>query len=247
MSMTTLNTIANTVTNVWNMVGYQKQVVNTLDMLTNSQLIELSDHIQDIFRGSDMLDPPTLCVIGSQSSGKSNTLNSITGIDILPKGKSIVTRTPIHVRLIHTKITDTIIVEFYDKDDLHKLISSFSINANTTPDEQLIPVRNEIIRITELYAGQSKNVVDIPINITIKSPNVPPLSIIDLPGMTHIALTDKGQPEDIKDNIENMLIKYIKNPRTIILSIIPATIDVESDMGLGLIKKYDPGFTPLHI
>jgi hypothetical protein len=39
-----------------------------------------------------------------------------------------------------------------------------------------------------------------------------------------------------------MLIKYIKNPRTIILSIIPATIDVEADAGLGLIKDYDPDF-----
>ena len=242
MSVSTLNTIANTVTNVWNMVGQQKQLDNALNMLTNEQLIELSDYIQDIFRGTNMLDPPALCVIGSQSSGKSITLNGLTGIDILPKGKSIVTRTPIHVRLIHTKNKDNIDVEFYDTKDQHKLISSFSIDANTTPNEQLIPVRNEIIRLTELYAGQSKNVVDIPINIKIKSPNVPPLSIIDLPGMTHIALTDKGQPEDIKENIEKMLIKYIKNHRTIILSIIPATIDVESDMGLGLIKKYDPEF-----
>ena len=39
-----------------------------------------------------------------------------------------------------------------------------------------------------------------------------------------------------------MLTTYIKNPRTIILSIIPATIDVESDMGLGLIKKHDNEF-----
>jgi dynamin 1-like protein len=60
--------------------------------------------------------------------------------------------------------------------------------------------------------------------------------------LTNIALTDQGQPENIKENIEKMLVKYIKNPRTIILSIIPATIDVESDMGLGLIKGYDPEF-----
>lgn len=242
MPITTFNNIANTVSTVWNMVGQQKQLNSGLEILTNEQLIELSDYIQDIFRGTDMLDPPSLCVIGSQSSGKSITLNGLTGIDILPKGKSIVTRTPIHVRLSHTKNKDVIIVEFYDNIDLQRIVSSFTIDAKTTPNEQLIPVRNEIIRLTDLYAGQTKNVVDIPINIKIKSPNVPPLSIIDLPGMTHIALTDKGQPEDIKDNIENMLIKYIKNPRTIILAIIPATIDVESDMGLGLIKKYDPEF-----
>jgi hypothetical protein len=64
-----------------------------------------------------MLDPSTLCMMGSQSFGKSITLNGLSGIDILPKENSIVTRTPIHVRLIYTK---NIIVEFYDNNDIYK-------------------------------------------------------------------------------------------------------------------------------
>lgn len=238
----TLSSIATTVSSVWNMVGQQKQMELALDKLTNDQLIQIADHIRDIFKNSEFLDPPTLVVVGSQSSGKSITLNGLTGIDILPNGKSIVTRTPIHLRLIHTKDSKVITVEFFDNVDSQKLISSFNVDAVTTPADQLIPIREEIVRITELYAGKSKNVVDVQINIRIKSPNVPNLSVIDLPGLTNIALTDQGQPENIKENIEKMLIKYIKNPRTIILSIIPATIDVESDMGLGLIKTYDPEF-----
>lgn len=238
----TLNTITSTVSTVWNMIGQSKNTETSLEKLTSDQLIQISDYIQDIFRNTNVLDPPTLVVVGSQSSGKSITLNGLTGIDILPNGKSIVTRTPIHLRLNHTKNTKDIIVEFYDKDDLHKIISTFVIDAITTPENQMLPVRDEIMRLTELYAGSSKNVVNKPINIKIKSPNVPPLSVIDLPGMTNIALTDKGQPENIKENIEKMIVKYIKNPRTIILSIVPATIDVESDAGLGLIKKYDPEF-----
>ena len=141
MPGTTLNTIATTVSNVWNMVGHSKQVESALDILTNDQLIEISDYIQDIFRDTDVLDPPTLCVVGSQSSGKSITLNGLTGIDILPKGKSIVTRTPIHVRLIHSKNAKNITVDFYDKEDLHKLVSSFTVDAATTPNDQLIPIR----------------------------------------------------------------------------------------------------------
>ena len=238
----TISSFVNTATNVWNGVRQYKQMDYALDKLTNDQLIELSDHIRDIFKDSDFLDPPTLCVIGSQSSGKSITLNGLTGIDILPNGKSIVTRTPIHLRLIHTKDSKTIIVEFFESHVNNKPISVFNVDPLTTPSEHLTPIRDEIYRLTEKYAGTSKNVVDTPIHIRIRSPNVPNLSIIDLPGMTNIALTDQGQPEDIKQNIEKMLIKYIKNPRTLILSIIPATIDVESDMGLGLIKAYDPEF-----
>ncbi len=235
-------TLTSIASNVWNIMGAQKHIELALDKLTQDQLIQIADCVRDIFKNTDMLDPPTLCVVGSQSSGKSITLNSLTGIDILPNGKSIVTRTPIHLRLIHTKDSKIIYVDFFDSTDSQKLISSFQIDALTTPNEQLVPIRDEIIRLTELRAGKSKNVVDIPIDIKIRSPDIPNLSIIDLPGLTNIALTDEGQPENIKENIEQMLIKYIKNPRTIILAIVPATIDVESDMGLGLIKKYDPEF-----
>ena len=234
----TINNIVNTVSSIWN-YNQTKQIDNALERLSQDQLIQVGDHVRDIFKNTDFLNPPTLCVIGTQSSGKSITLNGLMGLDILPNGKSIVTRTPIHLRLIHIKEPKIITVEFYENS---KLLSMFNIDAITTPEAQILPVQEEIFRLTELYAGKTKNVVDIPIDIKIKSPNVPNLSIIDLPGLTNIALTDQGQPENIKLNIENMLIKYIKNPRTIILSIIPATIDVESDMGLGLIKDYDPQF-----
>lgn len=238
-TLASINSMAST---LWNNMGQNKNVGMAFDKLTQDQLIQIADYIRDVFKGSDFLDPPTLCVVGSQSSGKSITLNGLTGIDILPSGKSIVTRTPIHLRLIHTKDSKIITVEFFDKDDNQKLISSFTIDALTVPNDQLIPVREEIKKLTNLYAGKSKNIVDIPIDIRIKSPSVPNLSIIDLPGLTNIALTDQGQEENIKENIENMLSKYIKNPRTIILSIVPAIIDVESDMGLGLIKRFDPEF-----
>ncbi len=238
----TYQSITGAMNNMWNMVGHSKHINNALNKLTQDQLIQLSDNIRDIFRNSELLDPPVLCVVGSQSSGKSITLNGLTGIDILPNGKSIVTRTPIHLRFIHTKDSKTIYVDFFDHLDSQKIISSFQVDAIQTPNEQLIPIRDEIQRLTEQRAGRSKDVVDVPIDIKIRSPDVPNLSIIDLPGLTNIALTDEGQPENIKENIEQMLIKYIKNPRTIILSIIPATIDVESDMGLGLIKSYDPEF-----
>jgi hypothetical protein len=257
--MTSLNTFANSaasvVTNMLSKVGNAnivslgsmnapQKTENGFDKLSQDQLIQIADHIRDIFRNSDFLDPPTLCVVGAQSSGKSITLNGLTGLDILPNGKSIVTRTPIHLRLMHT-ISKNITIEFYDKDDTQKVISFFEIDSTTNANvnEKIDSVRNEIMRLTELYAGTSKNVVDVPIDIKIKSPNVPNLSVIDLPGLTNIALTDKGQSENIKEQIENMIIKYIKNPRTIILSIVPSTIDVESDMGLGLIKKYDEKFS----
>ena len=238
MEMT--NRITNMASSIFNKIVTQNDNLLAFEKMTHNQLIQIADYVREVFKGGE-LNSPSLCVVGSQSSGKSTTFNSLMGMDILPNGKSIVTRTPIHIRLIHVANAKNITVDFFDKDDCQKIISTFSIDINT-PNDQVMQIRCEIQRLTELYAGHTKNVVDIPIDIMIKSPNVPNLSIIDLPGLTNIALTDQGQPETIKQDIENMLIKYIKNPRTLILSIISATIDVESDMGLGLIKRFDPEF-----
>ena len=221
-----------------------------LQQMSHGKLIELADLVHDVFQGDALLEPPSICTIGGQSAGKSMALNSLCGIDILPNGKSIVTRTPIHLRLLHNSELDHIRVEFFEyathismngTDAVHKILSKFRVDLNC-PQDQLYPIRQEVENITEHYAGKAKNVVDRPINIRITSPKVPNLSIIDLPGLTHIALRDRGQPADIKQNIERMLTRYISSPRTLILAIIPATSDVEADMGLGLIKQYDPNF-----
>lgn len=222
-----------------------KDIGRGLEQMSQGKLIELADLVHDVFHGDDLLEPPSICTIGSQSAGKSMALNSICGIDILPNGKSIVTRTPVHIRLMHSNLADHIKVEFFeysaDSNAIQKILSSFKVDLSC-PVDQLQPIRDEIQKITERYAGKHKNVVDRPINIRITSPKVPNLSIIDLPGMTNIALRDKGQPEDIKHNIERILVRYISSPRTIILAIIPSTFDVEADMGLGLIKQYDKNF-----
>jgi GTP-binding protein EngB required for normal cell division len=209
------------------------------DSLSQSKLIKIGDYCQSLFDAEIMV--PCVCVIGSQSAGKSTVLNGICGIDILPHGKNIVTRTPVHISLIHSTTSSNIIVEFYEAGVNEKILSHHQVEMSM-PSDQLMPIREDIEKLTMKYAGKTKNVVDRPIQIRIYSPKVPNLSIIDLPGLTNIALTDKGQPRNIKQNIINMLSKYIKNPRTVILSVIPATNDVEADMGLGLIKKFDPNF-----
>ena len=232
-------TIDSIVAGVRQMVG-QKTPEHLFERLGQDQLIQLADQIRDICKNSDMLDPPVLCVVGSQSSGKSITLNGLTGLDILPNGRQIVTRTPVCIRLIRAKDAKHIRVDFHD-DRNDALLQGFQLDLTPTI-EQLMPVRSMISSLTEQYAGRTKNVVDTPIQIRISSPHVPHLSVIDLPGLTSIALTDEGQPADIKTNIEAMISKYISNPRTLILAIVPATIDLESDMGLGLIKTHDPEF-----
>ena len=45
---------------------------------------------------------PRIAVLGGQSAGKSSVLESIVGLDFLPRGDGVVTRRPLELRLNHT-------------------------------------------------------------------------------------------------------------------------------------------------
>ena len=58
-------------------------------------------------------------------------------------------------------------------------------------------IRKEIEEQTARIAGIDKNISDEPISLTIYSPDVVDLTLVDLPGITKVPL--KGQPMDIED------------------------------------------------
>ena len=84
------------------------------------------------------------------------------------------------------------------------------------------------------------NITESPIYLRIYSPNIPNLSLVDLPGLTMVACTDKGQPKDIKEKIKNLVGTYIENKASIIMAVMPARTDIEADIALDLIKEHDP-------
>ena len=101
-------------------------------------------------------------------------------------------------------------------------------------------VRNTIVEITNHKAGQSKNISYSPIYMNIQTPYIPELQLVDLPGLTMVACRDKGQPKDIKEQIKKLVSSYIKHDQTVILSVMAARTDLETDLALDLIKEIDP-------
>jgi hypothetical protein len=61
------------------------------------------------------------------------------------------------------------------------------------------PVRQEIEAETDRMTGSNKGISSVPINLKIVSPHVLNLTLIDLPGLTKVAVGD--QPEDIEDQV----------------------------------------------
>ena len=86
--------------------------------------------------------------------------------------------------------------------------------------------------------GKSRGISPVPIHLSISSPNVVNLTLVDLPGLTKIAID--GQSETIVAEIENMVRSYVSNPNTIILAVSPANQDLATSDAMKLAREMDP-------
>jgi len=64
------------------------------------------------------------------------------------------------------------------------------------------------------------------------------LTIIDLPGITRIAIGD--QPQNIGEITTNMVKRYCADPRTVILAVVPANQDMSTSDSIMIAKQLDP-------
>ncbi len=232
-------------TNAYNWFG-QQQVESVVATLSDNEVLNIANEINALFNETNLaedkpeLSLPRLAVVGTQSSGKSSCLNAIIGMDILPTGKNMVTRTPLDIRL--HKLLESHNegwVEFGHYEDGWIVEAKITITVPLPTASQIQEIRDQIAIKTVELAGEGMNICATPIIINIYSPNVPNLSLIDLPGLTQVACVDKGQPVDIKQKIEELVVSYIQNRRTIVLTVMAARPDLETDQGLALVKKHD--------
>uniref|UniRef100_A0A5B7AYU2 Putative dynamin-related protein 1E isoform X2 n=1 Tax=Davidia involucrata TaxID=16924 RepID=A0A5B7AYU2_DAVIN len=166
---------------------------------------------------------PSVAVVGGQSSGKSSVLESIVGRDFLPRGSGIVTRRPLVLQLHKTEDGQQEYAEFSHLP--RRRFTDFAI------------VRKEIQDETDRITGKTKQISPVPIHLSIYSPNVVNLTLIDLPGLTKVAV--EGQPETIVQDIENMVRSYVEKPNCIILAISPANQDIATSDAIKLAREVD--------
>ncbi|EES19921.1 hypothetical protein BDA96_09G239100 [Sorghum bicolor] len=166
---------------------------------------------------------PAIAVVGGQSSGKSSVLESVVGKDFLPRGSGIVTRRPLVLQL-HRIDGDREYAEF-----MHLPRKRFT---------DFAAVRKEIADETDRETGRSKQISTVPIHLSIFSPHVVNLTLIDLPGLTKVAV--EGQPESIVQDIENMVRSYIEKPNCIILAVSPANQDLATSDAIKISREVDP-------
>lgn len=69
---------------------------------------------------------------------------------------------------------------------------------------------------------------------------MPDLSLVDLPGITKIPLKGSDHPENIEEITVGLCSKYMSDPRTIILCVVMANVDITTSDAIKLAKKFDP-------
>ena len=190
-------------------------------MLLTKKMIEIRNVLQTVGQ-SNALTLPSIVVIGSQSSGKSSVLEAIVGHEFLPKGSNMVTRRPIELTLVNTPDAKAEYGEF-PMLGLGK-ITDFSQIQKTLTDLNLAVPAKECIS-------------DDPIHLSIYSPNVPDLSLIDLPG--YIQVSGLDQPPELKQKIADLCDKYLQPPN-VILAISAADVDLANSTALRASRRVDP-------
>ena len=149
------------------------------------------------------------------------------GRDFLPRGPDICTRRPLLLQLVHTPAVRGEPEEWGEF--LHQPGRTY------TDFEE---IREEIQAETDRTTGNNKGVSNKQIRLKICSPNVLTMTLVDLPGITRVAVGD--QPEDIETQIRNMILSYIKKETCLILAVTPANSDLANSDALTLSKQVDP-------
>eukprot|EP00930_Biecheleria_cincta_P033946 TRINITY_DN23492_c0_g1_i1.p1 TRINITY_DN23492_c0_g1~~TRINITY_DN23492_c0_g1_i1.p1 ORF type:complete len:791 (-),score=186.14 TRINITY_DN23492_c0_g1_i1:82-2454(-) len=193
------------------------------------QLITIVDELRDVGL-QHYISLPRIAAIGTQSSGKSSLIESIVGMDFLPRGGGVVTRRPLELRLVHLNTQE------YSGDQAWAVFDKVGDKKFTNFNE----VRQEIERQTDLVAGANKGIVNDPIILTIYATGAPDLTLIDLPGITRVPVKGSDQNEDIEKLTRDMTLHYVKDPRTIVLAVLPANQDMSVSDSLQLARQVDP-------
>lgn len=110
-------------------------------------------------------------------------LESIVGLDILPRSDGLCTRRPLELRLNH----------------VDEGCQPYGIFPDELPGRKftkMTEIRDNIIGLTDKMCGNSNNIVDKPLVLQVYSHTCPDLTLIDLPGITRIPI--EGQPENIE-------------------------------------------------
>ena len=169
---------------------------------------------------------PQIAVAGDQSAGKSSVLELISGIPF-PRGTGTVTKCAIRICM---RQCDTWSASLFRQPE----------TGDPTEPEQVEDLASLGTRISEHQTALCPNgtVSSGVIDITLEAPDVPNLTLIDLPGIVHATTT--GQSESMVSQVSELVDSYLQQERTLILAVLESHRDVATQDILTRARNVDP-------
>jgi GTP-binding protein EngB required for normal cell division len=206
-----------------------------LHLLLSKEQVQLLDDI-DKLRGDGLqyheISLPQLVVCGDQSSGKSSVLEALSNVKF-PVDSGTCTRFAMELALCRSsnkRATAKIIPGKTTLGDRRKRLAGFKPSHVGLAD---VPELIKEAQIEMLLSGNA--ICDDVLRLEITGPDLPHLTLVDLPGL----IADAKDTRDI-ELVENMVRRYMKCSRSIILAIVSAQSDKQIQKVLRLAREIDP-------
>jgi GTPase SAR1 family protein len=182
---------------------------------------------------------PQLVVCGDQSAGKSSVLEGISGIPF-PRQDGLCTRFATEIVLRHTpqaiRMTATIIPHLSRDDEERRRLASFRMEFRDFAElPGIIEAAGQSmgIRTSEDQADAPAFAADV-LRLELVGNTGLHLTIVDLPGLISVSENERDM-----QLVSDLVDSYLESSRTIVLAVVPASSDVDTQGIIQRARRYD--------
>ncbi|UKZ68000.1 uncharacterized protein TrAtP1_009156 [Trichoderma atroviride] len=215
----------------------------TAEQLNNSEtrrLLDTIDGLRDL--SITGIDLPQIIVVGNQCSGKSSVLEAISRVHF-PVSDGICTRFPTELVLRRALMDSTDLRIRYATDaaaDANTAALSFTrtpFHESGFQRSELPDVINRAKEHMGLVDGKATSFSKHVLRVEISGPDIPSLTLVDLPGIFHSG--SSSQPQEWKPVVNEIVEGYMKQKNSIILMVVSADISLSKHAILDMALQHD--------
>ena len=185
---------------------------------------------------SHYISLPQIVVVGDQSSGKSSVLEAISGVGF-PVKDNLETRFPTELILRRDEVESAVVEirpgENRTENETAKFKEFRTLSTSIDDVPHFVEKAKGVIGVSPTTKGFSDDVLVV----QISGPHQPHLTLVDLPGLTHAE--SKNQSIEEVELVKNLVLKYMKDERSIILAVISAKNDFNNQVVTQLSRRTD--------
>ena len=224
---------------LWTAIDF-RQVGNELG-LQSSRTSQRLNHIDRVRANGvgDHVALPQLVVCGDQSAGKSSVLEGISGIPF-PRQDGLCTRFATEIILRHTpqaiRMTATINPHSSRDDEERRRLASFQMEFRDFAElPGIIEAAGQSmgIRTSEDHADAPAFAADV-LRLELVGNTGLHLTIVDLPGLISVSENERDM-----QLVSDLVDSYLESSRTIVLAVVPASSDVDTQGIIQRARRYD--------